>query len=159
MRCGVRKSKSFLSQAEAEHWGRTEEDRLFRRFQRQQIAREAGAASIVPQRVLDAMKATDYTGDELATSGIPYEASCGVYFLIHKGEVVYVGQSIDLLGRISKHRREGKVFDAFNFIPCERGRALALEAQYITALLPALNTSFGVRAESESAAGGSDWRQ
>jgi hypothetical protein len=145
MRCGVRKSRTFLTETEARDWAEREEHRITRRYQRHAVAAEAGLASAVPRRVLEAIAATDYGADDLCAHAIPYEGSCGVYFLMHRGEVVYVGQSIDILGRISKHRREGKVFDAFNFIPCERSRALALEAQYITALLPALNSSFGVR--------------
>jgi hypothetical protein len=150
MRCGVRKSKTFLTEPEAREWVEREEARVFRRYQRHEAARESGLASAMPRRVLDAIAATDYTAEELSAHAVPYETSCGVYFLMLKGDVVYVGQSIDVLGRIAKHRREGKVFDAFNFIPCERARALALEAQYITALLPALNSSFGALIDSPS---------
>lgn len=145
-KCGIRKSRSFLTEQEAKDWAENEEARILRRHQRRQAGFDSGLAAHLPRRVLEAIRETDYTSEEIAAHAIGYEGSCGVYFLIHKGEVVYVGQSIDVLGRISKHRREGKVFDAFNFIPCELSQGLALEAKYISALMPALNCSFGVAA-------------
>ena len=41
----------------------------------------------------------------------------GVYFLINKGKVVYVGESDCIVRRIGDHKREGKkTFDNFRFL-------------------------------------------
>lgn len=42
------------------------------------------------------------------------EMKVGVYLLIHNHEIVYVGQTMGLRGRLSQHRRD-KTFDRYKF--------------------------------------------
>ena len=64
----------------------------------------------------------------------------GVYFLYRSGEVVYVGQAVDIRRRICSHIAEGvKTFDAVSFIRCERDKLDATERRYIQALRPEYN--------------------
>lgn len=142
-RRGTRKSRTFLTEAEGRAWGNLTEARLLRRHQREQAARESALASAIPRRVLDAINDTSYAANEVAEHAIPCGTNCGVYFLVLKGEVVYVGQSVDILNRISKHRRAGKEFDAYNFIECAREDAPKVEADYIMAFMPTLNLALG----------------
>ncbi len=64
----------------------------------------------------------------------------GVYFLIHKDTVIYVGKSVDVLRRINQHRRD-KVFQRWSVIRCERHELNALESEYIRALRPRYNVN------------------
>jgi excinuclease UvrABC nuclease subunit len=97
----------------------------------------------VPAGVLEAMAKTPYTEAEILDASYPMAVS-GVYFLIMSGEVVYVGQSINILTRIDRHRRECvKIFDAFTYIEAPSEALNELEAVYIKALVPRWNMSFG----------------
>lgn len=77
--------------------------------------------------------------DELVSESKPYDSSCGVYFLIANDKVVYVGQSVNVYGRVHTHKTEGhKKFDAYTYIPCKRDQLDVLESLYIHALAPTL---------------------
>tara|TARA_R100000654_G_scaffold70892_1_gene101440 strand:- start:743 stop:1462 length:720 start_codon:yes stop_codon:yes gene_type:complete len=76
---------------------------------------------------------------ELVANSELYDSACGVYFLIHKNNVVYVGQSVNVFGRIHTHAQEGhKNFDAYTYIPCNKKQLDVLESLYIHALAPKL---------------------
>ena len=60
----------------------------------------------------------------------------GIYALIKSGEVVYVGQSKNILNRLSNHEIE---YDSMTLIPAEKDRLTLVEAEYIQALNPSLN--------------------
>lgn len=64
----------------------------------------------------------------------------GVYFLILKGEVVYVGMATDVVQRITAHMKEktGK-FDSFTLLPVPFSELADVEWAYIQALQPPLN--------------------
>lgn len=64
----------------------------------------------------------------------------GVYFL-HKGDdIVYVGQSTNVWGRVQVHIREGvKDFDSYSVLPCSEDRLLRTELFYIYILQPKYN--------------------
>src|SRR5215471_15785284 len=49
----------------------------------------------------------------------------GVYFLLYEGEIVYVGQSKDVLARLGQHVTAGVRFDDYRFIECS---PIALDA-------------------------------
>jgi hypothetical protein len=68
----------------------------------------------------------------------PASLSCGVYFLKHEGQIVYVGQSISVYSRVSAHRRD-KTFDMVSFLPCKREELNNLEGFFIRLLMPKLN--------------------
>jgi hypothetical protein len=90
------------------------------------------------------MAEVPHSGADLIEASIPVQNQIGLYFLIKYKEVVYVGQTIDIFGRVSKHRRLGKDFDSFSFIPCDDpARRDELESTYILALAPWMNLSMG----------------
>lgn len=72
---------------------------------------------------------------------------CGVYFLIRNDEVVYVGQSRNILARVIQHA-EGedsflpdKVFDSYWFIECAEPDLDGLERKWIEFFDPIDNCS------------------
>ena len=72
---------------------------------------------------------------EIARAAIPTGQGCGVYFLLLEGEVVYVGQSVNVPGRVRDHRH-AKVFDSYAYIPCKEESLDVLESLYIHYLQP-----------------------
>ena len=65
---------------------------------------------------------------------------CGVYFLLYRGQVVYVGQSKDVVGRINRHVDEHlKDFDRVLYIPCPSELLDYYEKRLIVALRPKYN--------------------
>jgi hypothetical protein len=64
----------------------------------------------------------------------------GIYLLHLAGEVVYVGQAVNMRRRVSNHIGEGvKEFDAVSFIPCDLDALGRLERAYIRKLIPRYN--------------------
>jgi hypothetical protein len=67
-------------------------------------------------------------------------ATCGIYFLKFDGEIVYVGQSRSVYGRISAHKGEGrKKFDKVIFMPCSENDLNDFEGFFINLLRPKYN--------------------
>jgi hypothetical protein len=65
---------------------------------------------------------------------------CGIYFLLSDGETVYVGQSVNVVGRIGQHVADAsKTFDACCCFGCERHELDDLERALISLLRPRLN--------------------
>lgn len=77
--------------------------------------------------------------DAIVAGSQPYGDSPGIYFLVRQGEVVYVGQSINVHARVWQHKQARKDFDAFTYVKCERDSLDALESLYIHTLRPRLN--------------------
>lgn len=75
--------------------------------------------------------------DEITAGAIPWERCVGVYFLLCRGEVVYVGQSVNIYSRIAQHTY--KEFDSFAYIRCRECNLDKLESLYIHVLQPRLN--------------------
>jgi hypothetical protein len=67
----------------------------------------------------------------------PWQNFTGIYFLIHKNKIVYIGQSVNVYFRISSH--SGKQFDSFTAIPCPKEHLNVLESLYINMFDPPLN--------------------
>ena len=78
--------------------------------------------------------------------------SCGVYALVHRGVIVYIGQSKVMLGRISNHRAQwgrkrgvassaprGILFDQVFVRPCTPEQLNALESSMIAKYQPKYN--------------------
>jgi len=76
--------------------------------------------------------------EEIVRAALSRATLCGVYFLINKGQIVYVGQSTNIHMRIAKHIGT-KDFDSFHFVECDRSILDEVEAAYIVALDPPLN--------------------
>ena len=65
---------------------------------------------------------------------------CGIYFLCEGNEVVYVGQSVDIVSRITTHYREkSKEFDRAFWIPVSQSELNEVEAAFILHLRPRLH--------------------
>ena len=80
-------------------------------------------------------------GNSIVHKSITYDHVCGVYFLIHDGAIVYVGQSKNVLFRLAEHRRDDvKLFQSFYFIECKASELDNLEALYIQKFKPVHNT-------------------
>lgn len=76
-----------------------------------------------------------------------------VYFLMHEGRIIYVGQTVKLPLRIYQHRRgEGrfpaKVFDRVLYLHVVPARLLSAEKYFIDLLQPELNRT-GVYCDDE----------
>ena len=67
----------------------------------------------------------------------PWQNFTGVYFLIYKNKIVYVGQSVNVYSRMSSHTN--KKFDSFTAIPCPKEHLNVLESLYIHMFDPPLN--------------------
>lgn len=66
--------------------------------------------------------------------------TCGVYFLMHEKEIVYVGQSVNCTLRIGNHLNDGqKAFDSYFFVECPESRLDEMEAKYIVKFRPKYN--------------------
>ena len=64
----------------------------------------------------------------------------GVYFLLHRGRVVYVGQTVNLPLRLASHAARGRPFDAFACIAGLPQWALTtVEGDYVQSWRPAQN--------------------
>ena len=63
---------------------------------------------------------------------------CGVYMLIDGANVVYVGQSINMLSRLGKHAYD-KNFTHYKVLECNKDELDALEAHYINKFKPKYN--------------------
>ena len=66
-----------------------------------------------------------------------------IYFLLYRGEVVYIGQSQNLHSRLWQHSSptnpDRKTFDEVRYFACSRSRALDVEAGLVLLLRPRLN--------------------
>lgn len=65
----------------------------------------------------------------------------GIYFLIKDGNVIYIGQSINVEKRLLKHR--DKDFDTFRIIKCHESRLLEYERRLIKLFKPVFNLKVG----------------
>jgi hypothetical protein len=77
------------------------------------------------------------TEEDIIKASAPWATATGVYFLIYKNKVVYVGQSTNVYSRITAHH--DKTFDSFAFIQCETNTLDGLESLYIHVFRPPLN--------------------
>lgn len=148
-RHGTRKSRVFSSREDAEKWASEMEALTGKDYVNVDAARERREWSRVvlltniPPRVLEANAEIPHKHDEILQAAVRSAKASGIYFLVRGDEVVYVGQSLDMLHRIARHRREGRSFDRYACMECEPERLDALEALYIAAFAPRENMSFG----------------
>lgn len=67
---------------------------------------------------------------------------CGIYFLMRGDQVVYIGQSINVVSRVCTHMREGKKnFDHFRYMPCDFNDLDKIEASFISMFDPEYNST------------------
>lgn len=147
-KAGRRESKVVDTEEEAKLWAAFAEsaiDATSKRFRTRDRLVENGPdlVTMVPKLVLQACREIPHPQIDILEAAIPTRMASGVYFLLRGEDVVYVGQSVDVLGRISRHRREGKRFDAYSYMECSPDAMDRLERLYIKAFVPEENVSFG----------------
>lgn len=151
-RHGQRVSKVVDTEEEAKLWAEFTKSRLDAsagRYKPRDRLAMAGPdlVTIVPKTVLDACRELPHSQHAILEASIPTTRASGIYFLLRGPDVVYVGQSVDVLHRIARHRREGKKFDAFSYLECDPSELDRLEWLYIKAFVPEENQSMGNRLE------------
>jgi hypothetical protein len=74
----------------------------------------------------------------------------GVYLLMHKGKVVYVGESLNMPKRVAEHRSNGRPFDQAYYIATVANQRANLERILIRAINPPGNRVHRVNGECPS---------
>lgn len=139
MRNGVRKSRTFRTEAEANAWVEREQGIAPGVPALKMALRDHKIVRHVPPRLLDAIDKVNHSHDEILAAKFSLCGGCGIYFLIRDHEIRYVGQCSNLINRLDRHRRNGKKFDSFSFIPCSPEHLDELESAYISLLMPREN--------------------
>lgn len=85
----------------------------------------------------------ELTKEKIVSSSVvfvgPPKKKPTIYFLLHDGEIVYVGQTFQsVYGRLADHQKSGKLFDSFSVFEVE-GCPNETEAFYIIKFLPKYN--------------------
>lgn len=78
------------------------------------------------------------SSEAIVDSSVPFKKLCGVYFIISEGQIIYIGQSVDILSRIGLHENHWK-FDAYSIVECAKENLDLLESLYIHLFNPPLN--------------------
>jgi hypothetical protein len=79
-------------------------------------------------------------GAHITKNAAVYQRLCGVYFLLLGAEIVYVGQSNNVLMRLASHQTRGEIeFDRFFIERCSQAQVANLEAMYIAKFKPRHN--------------------
>ena len=133
---GTRASKTFKSEAVAKAWVEQNEGRFVGIKTQQRLIQDHRIVGYMPERLKAAVAKANYSRDEILSCSMPAANMCGVYFLIAKGSIKYVGQTINLFHRLAQHKRAGKKFDSYSFIPCEQEQLNELERIYCDLLMP-----------------------
>lgn len=74
----------------------------------------------------------------IVSSSAKYKSLTGIYFLILKGCIVYIGQSLNIHARIGQHCGRYD-FDSWSFFECDKSELDLVESLYIQAYRPAFN--------------------
>ena len=89
----------------------------------------------------------NFTKEEIISLSVPTrrEVISGVYFLINKTEIAYVGSAFDILSRIQMHKKAKKInFNKMFIIRCDpkdKRQRLSIERSYIERFKPVNNIS------------------
>tara|TARA_R100000234_G_scaffold117739_1_gene96753 strand:+ start:19 stop:696 length:678 start_codon:yes stop_codon:yes gene_type:complete len=70
----------------------------------------------------------------------PIHRICGVYFLFKGEELIYIGQSINVMGRINTHNIEG--WDTFSYVEVPKSDLDIVEKEYILKYKPRKNGTY-----------------
>ncbi len=82
----------------------------------------------------------DFSHDVLVARAGPIPDACGIYFLINRKKIVYVGQSLAVYARIHTHMREKlKTFDSIAVLRCQQHELTRFETFYINKFRPLYN--------------------
>ena len=83
-----------------------------------------------------------WSGRRLAANIAGGMADSGVYLLLRRGRVVYVGSSANCANRIGQHKTNGRAFDKAFYIFADAGERENLERTLIRAIQPEQNKTW-----------------
>ena len=161
---GIRKSKCFLSEDDALNWAKLIEARIEREFEELSLENVKGGALVlkdgdinfisadsdliknINQNPIHSIKGREtyrkadasLSKAEILSYSMPRPKICGVYFLILRSEIVYVGQSINVYNRIDRHAVD-KEFDRITILEASPIELDEMELFYIKKFKPRLN--------------------
>lgn len=132
-------SRTFASRKDAEEWSAKAKATLLKggKVERTKRRRTVLEDNVFYPPDFKVMSAGEILA--LAKTLIPV---CGLYFLIHQGKIVYVGQSVDVHTRLAYHRKRF-TFDAVHIVECDRKDVGLMESAYIATLKPKHNRANG----------------
>lgn len=104
---------------------------------REQLAADLSAADASYRKAFEARVGAFMNSAGYVITDIQSQ-TCGVYFLMNGPDVVYVGQSVNVVRRLGDHL-ENKDFDSVRVIPCKPSDLDNLEGFFIRFLRPRLN--------------------
>lgn len=137
---GIRESASFEDFREAKSWARLREEEI----------KKNNGFTRAPNRLVkhSERKYLDHSDlydiNEILTRSFNLPRITGIYFLILKGEIVYVGQSTNVHTRTASHLLE-KQFDRVSVVECAAEHLNKLELLYIRKFNPPLNIAGKLR--------------
>lgn len=73
----------------------------------------------------------------------------GVYLLMHRGALIYIGSSLHMPNRVAQHRANGRPFDKVHFIATKANERGLLEQTLIRALHPSQNRAHRTRPDHQ----------
>lgn len=83
--------------------------------------------------------------DVIRSQAIPIEQQCGIYFLLDGEEIVYVGQSVNILARVAGHLTGQMVFNAYAYLEFPVEELTLRESEYQSCFAPKYNRTFAAR--------------
>ena len=127
---GMRKSATFRTKREAVAWAGATEIEF----------REVGEAkkSFMQKAGADVIGTVD-PSEILGKHRTPLMNCSGIYFLFNGLEVVYVGQSKNVITRLANHAKNGRKFTHYFSIPCPEDELDKTEQYYIERFCPEQN--------------------
>ena len=87
-----------------------------------------------PRQLIESLSLED--GASIAARKVLFQRITGIYFLLRKDKVVYVGKSINIIARVFKHNYK---FDSFSYIECAADDLDLYEVAYISKFKPRYN--------------------
>lgn len=126
-RMGVRKSKTFDTKAEAAAWAADTEASIKEHFDLKKRFSQHPKSKVLLNL------------DKIVRLAKPLPNSPGIYFLINKGTIAYIGKSKNVLSRLAAHESNGRDFTDYTFIPCALEYLDDMEMAYISAFKPSGN--------------------
>jgi len=80
------------------------------------------------------------TPEKIVAAAISPRPQCGIYFLVKKSTIAYVGQSTQVFARICQHMKM-RNFDAFYWVACDKANLDEMEEYCIEKFKPWMNKS------------------
>lgn len=125
------KCKTFDSLEKAKEWAKVIEDSINKEKERRSMQEVWGENFYIPNFNLEI--------NHILYSRIRFEKTQGVYFLILNKEIIYIGMTNHVFRRINQHQNDGKIFDSFFYIKCQKEKCAELEKFYIKKFMPKFN--------------------